>query len=84
MDHLFKSPDNQVFVTSFPFLFVIVTFYSAITLNVSKLLIKLDIIMLVTPDLRRLKQEDQESKASLSYIIFFKSIVSEVKNNNNV
>jgi hypothetical protein len=40
--------------------------------------------MLVTPDLRRLKQEDQESKASLSYIIFFKSIVSEVKNNNNV
>lgn len=34
--------------------------------------------MLVTPELRRLRREDQESKTNLDYI-FLKSIVSEVK-----
>lgn len=62
-------------------MFVTVTFYSVLALNVSKLLIGLDIIMLVTPELRGLKQEDQEFKASIGYAFIFKPVVSEVKNN---
>lgn len=64
LGHLFKNThiSNLGFHLD---LFVKVPFYSVITLNVSTFLIKP-----VTLPLRKLKQEDQEFKASFRYILF--------------